>query len=342
MINKLKDNFLRNHNAYKNDVKKFVDYLTNLNPSSPFNNEFTIRGMTVEVILNCLEYYVDNETIKKKEPARKFVSAIGQLMEYLFESDPKLINETLRKQLGAPSNRSDSYNRICNEKIDSLNLEEKESLDALRLETVKILCDKCNESISKFISATVYERIQFRNAASALCIKLILYIGITYGVARTLKITDFDTDINILTINGYNVTLPLNLSQQFRSYIKKIQEYDFDTTPEYLFFGTDGSQWGDKTSASGITNFLINQLDTVNKNIDIKSGITPLVKYAITQLILKGVNDGDISDITGASDVIIEDCHDINDQERYSYLNSKLLNTDFYILDNSKYFEEHK
>ena len=291
-----------------------------------------------------MKYYVDNQIIKKKEPARKFVIAVGQLMEYLFEADSKLINETLRKQLGAPANRVDSYKRICNDFIESSSLEEKESLDALSPEAVKVLNDKCNEAIDKYISTDMFERIAFKNAVSALCIKLILCTGITYNVARTIKISDFDVNSGILTINGYKVNLPLNLLSQLKRYITVIKKQEFESTPEYLFFGIDGSQWGKATTSSGIPNFLKNQLSQDDLDDEINSGLTHLVKYAITQLILRGVNDAVISDLTGASHGIIETCHDPNQKEEdwYSYLNSKLIDTEYFKLDCSSFFELQK
>lgn len=341
LINKLKDEFLESHRGYENDIKNFVDFLNNQNPPSPFNSEFTIRGMSVDVILQCLKHYVDNRQIKKREPARKFVIAVGQLMEYLFESDSKLVNETLRKQLGAPASRTDSYRRICNEYIESCpNLEEKESLAALSPETVKILKDKCNEAIEKYLSVNLFERIAFKNAVSALCIKLILSIGITYNVARSIKISDFNIDNNILTVNGYKINLPLNLLSQMKRYILLVKNQEFENTPEYLFFGIEGNQWGKSTTSSGIPNFIRIQLNQDDLDDEVNSGLTHLVKYGITQLILCGVNDAVISDLTGASHVIISTCHEPNQEEKwFSYLNSKLINTEFFQIDCSDYFK---
>jgi len=345
LINKLKDEFLENHQGYENDIKNFVDFLNNQDPPSPFDSEFTIRGMSVDVILQCLKHYVDNRQIKKKEPARKFMIAVGQLMEYLFEADSKLVNETLRKQLGAPASRADSYKRICNEYIESCpNLQEKESLAALSPETVKILNDKCNEAIEKYLSINTFERIAFKNAVSALCIKLILSVGITYNVARTIRISDFDFDSGILTINGYKINLPLNLLSQMRRYISLIRQQEFESTPEYLFFGIDGDQWGKPTTSSGIPNFIRIQLNQDELEDEVNSGLTHLVKYGITQLILCGVNDAVISDLTGASHGIIGTCHDPNQktEDWFSYLNSKLISTEFFMLDCSDFFNSQQ
>ena len=118
MIDELKDEFLESHQGYENDIKNFVDFLNNQDPPSPFNSEFTIRGMSVDAIIQSLTYYVDNRQIRKKEPARKYMIAVGQLMEFLFEADAKLVNETLRKQLGAPASRAESYKRRWNEYIE--------------------------------------------------------------------------------------------------------------------------------------------------------------------------------------------------------------------------------
>ena len=185
----------------------------------------------------------------------------------------------------------------------------------------------CPLVFEKYLSKSTLERIAFKNAASALCIKLILCTGITYNVARNIKLSDFNDKYGILSIKGYRVTLPLFLASQMKSYTSLMKRHDFENAPTFLFFGIDGNQWGKATTSSGIPNFLRIQLNEDELDDEVNSGVTHLVKYGIKQLIEHDVNDAIISDLTGASHGFIRTCYGPSkeSEEGYSYLNSRLL-----------------
>lgn len=328
MIRDLKDRFLSENPGYTNDVNNFINYIETQVEQASFYNEFTLRGMTVKGILDSLVYLVEVEQqIQKKEPAKKYVSAIGQLFSFIFDNSD-IQNISLKSQLDLPQKRKDSYLKMCFGFINKSEiLQDKESYKAIDDITVKKLIIWCDNKIDKVFNQNINEikDINFKHLVAALCIKLILLTGCTYRVVRSLKLSDLDTELNLISINGYDIRLPLGLSKQFKHYKQLYIDKQFDIQEGYLFVGVDGNQWGPNTSSSGITNYLKTEIE--------KTDITGIIKYGITQLMLKDVNDSVIIRLTGANKDIIEDCLPQDSRkeiEWFSYINSKIVKTEIY------------
>ncbi|SHM82561.1 hypothetical protein SAMN02746066_03459 [Anaerosporobacter mobilis DSM 15930] len=327
MIRELKDRFLNENPGYINDINNFINYIETQIEQASFYNEFTLRGMTVKGILNSLEYLVNIEQIQKKEPAKKYISAVGQLFAYIFDNS-EIQNISLKSQLDLPQKRKGSYLKVCYDFISKSEvLQDKESYKALDDATVNKLIIWCDNKIDKAIdqNSNNIKDINFKHMVAALCIKLILLTGCTYRVVRAIKISDLDTELSLITVNGYDIRLPLGLSRQFKYYKQIYIDKKFNYLEGFLFVGTDGKQWGSGTSSSGITNYLKTEIE--------KTDITGIIKYGITQLMLQDVNDSVIIRLTGANKDIIEDCLPQDSKkeiEWFSYINSKIVKTGIY------------
>jgi len=321
VIKELKDKFLEKNPAYTNDVNNFVNYIG----EESFNNEFILGGMTTKGILDSLISYVNSGQIQKKEPAKKYTSAIGQLFEYILENS-NIKNIGLSNQLGAPPKRKNSYLGQCtNFIINCKELQEKESYNALDDETVYKLIEWCDRIIVKMESEKVNQNIGFKHMAAALCIKLMLLTGITYRVVRSIKFSSLNTELNTLVINNYKLRLPLVLSKQFKLYKKICLERNFDLENGYLFIGINGKQWNTGTSSSGIPTYLQTEIK--------QTDITGIIKYGIKQLMLQDVNSSVIIRLTGVSNEIMEDClpkSEADESDWYSYINSKIVKSRLY------------
>ncbi len=324
-IELLKGKFLDiNNNYYRNDVENFINYIETQETGASFYSKFTLQGMSTKGILESLKYYVNIGQFQKKETARKYISAIGQLFEYIL-SQTDIENTDLKNQLGAPSIRKDSYLGQCTEYINNCEeLLEKESLSMLTEEQTKQLLDWCNNEIDNTLDSDTEqnERIGFKRMTAAICIKLMLFLGITYRVARVLRFSGLDVENNTLMINGYMIRLPLILSKQFRKYKSVLEEKGFDTQEGFLFLTLDGTQWGEKTSSSSMPTFLKSQLGQTN--------ITSIIKYGIKQLILNGMSDNVIIKLTGISREILNDCLEPSDTDIFAYINAKIIETPIY------------
>lgn len=324
-IELLKEKFLiKNNNYYRNDVENFIKYIETQEAGASFYSKFTLQGMSTKGILESLKHYVNIGQFQKKETARKYISAIGQLFEYIL-SQTDIENTDLKNQLGSPSNRKDSYLGQCTEYINNCEeLLEKESVSMITKEQAEHLLDWCNSEINNFIdsNAEQNERIGFKRLVAAICIKLMLFLGIAYRVARVLRFNDLDVVNNTIMINGYMIRLPLMLSKQLRSYKKILAEKKFDTNDGFLFITLDGTQWGEKTFSSSIPTYLKSQLGQTN--------ITSIIKYGVKQLILNGMSDNVIIKLTGISKEILSDCLEPSDTDSFAYINAKIINTPIY------------
>lgn len=284
----------------------------------------TLRGMGVPEIIESLKYYVEIGQIKKKEPARKYISAVGQWFEFLFET-ADFRNNHLKEALRAPSTSEESYNYQCNGYIDNCDLlKEKEPYPPLNEEQVAKLLEWTKSTIEAGLREPEKD-IAFKRLVAALCIKLMLYVGIAYRRVRTIRFSDYNEQQGTLEINGYKILLPLGLVCELREYKRVCRNKGFNIEEGYLFVTTDGEQWHNDTSHSGIPTFLGSLLNIFSVN--------SVVKYGVQQLLLQYVSDSVILNLTGVRKEILQDCTNPtqeNEEQVFSYINSKLVKTPIY------------
>lgn len=324
MIEKLKESFLLNNNDYRNDVENFIKYLDTQEHGASFHNKFTLAGMSTKGILESLHYYVNIGQFKKKETARKYMSAIGQLFEYIL-ANTNIENTDLKSQLGAPSNRVDSYVGQYSDYINNCDdLLEKEPNSMLCNNEVISLLQWCNDEIDKSLYDTIdsNERIGFKRLVAAMCIKLMLFLGITYRVARAITFSDLDIERGTIQINNFLIRLPMGMQRQFSTYKKYFAEKGYNVDSGYLFVNIEGEQWGEKTSASSMPTFLKTQLG--------QTSITSVIKYGVKQLVMSGMSDNIIIKLTGISREILNDCLEPENKDVFIYINEKIIKTPIY------------
>lgn len=325
MLDKLKEEFIVKNDDYTNDVNNFIEYLDVKRGKDSFYNELIIGGMTTDEIINSLKYLnIDINRIKRKSPAYKYTSAIGELFYYIYQNS-NIQNSDFLKQI--ESKKEESYSRKCSEFINNCaTLEGSEVYTALDDETVDKLLKWCDNEINTMLDKDQqkHERIGFKHMTVALCVKLMLLTGITYREVITLRFSALNTKVNTIEINNYIFRLPLKLSVQFMHYKELCKEKKFDTDHGYLFTDQNGKEWGKKTASSCAPTYL----DTVIGQKD----FTGIIKYGIRNLILVGIDTNIIKQITGAKDDIIKDCinHNENDDVWFSYINSKIVSSTLY------------
>ncbi|MEA4987940.1 MAG: hypothetical protein VB095_07760 [Anaerovorax sp.] len=320
----LKHSFLQANPNYENDVNNFIDYMSSIRGIRlPEQQDFLVNGMTTEHVIDSLKYYIDIGQIKKQEPARKYFVSIKQLFEYVL-SNSNYKNDNFKKELANPAVREESYSRKTIQFLEKCEkLEVKEPLEQLENDGISKLIAWCNDVIAMDFSKESLSSTSFRRINAALCMKLIIFTGITYRVARQLEFSNLKVETNEITIMNFDIRLPLDLSKQFQRYYS----YRVAHLPaQYLFVDIHGNQWGEKTSDSGIPNFMKTAINQTN--------ITGIVKHGLSQLIKCGVNDSVIMKLTGASYELLASClEDAQEKEQSDwnkYINSKLIMTKNY------------
>lgn len=159
---------------------------------------------------------------------------------------------------------------------------------------------------------------------AAMCIKLTLFLGITYKVARMITFSDLDIERGTIKINDYIIRLPLEMNRQFKAYKRVFEIKNYNVVDGYIFITIEERQWGEKTTSSGIPNFLKTQLD--------QTSITSIVKYGVKQLIIAGISDNVIVRLTGISKEILNDClQPVDDEDDiYMYINERVIKSPIY------------
>jgi len=169
-------------------------------------------------------------------------------------------------------------------------------------------------------------------------VKILLFLGLKYSRLTSLKLTDFDADNNTLNVmydeknnRHYTVHLPNKLSKQLKHYINLRGEKRFNS--QMLFVNRKGN-----VPDSGFLNYFLNKIRNSyveNRLLDEeylndKNHFTPtgLIKYAIIQMIRRGINQSVIIDFTGNQEDIYRNCqNEVNEEKlesRNRYLDSKL------------------
>lgn len=174
----------------------------------------------------------------------------------------------------------------------------------------------------QFLSQKWEDATSFKKAMAAIGIKMMMLYGITYRELRKMKWNDYDEMYNCITVNGFELRLPLKLSVQLRSLKDFIFKKEIVNSDNLIFAGFQGEAWNDITSSSGIPDYM-------NALIGITS-VTSIVKYGISQLLKAGLSDSVIKKMTGASEKVIQGCMLHEDSELKQIINTKILMADQY------------
>ncbi|MBO5032499.1 MAG: hypothetical protein J6D08_11550 [Lachnospiraceae bacterium] len=316
------DNFIEEYPDYKSDVLNFNEYLETYWKNSLSGDALRIllKGIDVDFILKSLIYNVEIvKRYKTKTKAKRFATVIGQLFNYIRKTTD-IVNVDLYDAISYNRLRENSYMQqmmLYIDKCDMLaGIVEQEPLTSSQAE--KIL-KWTNEQLDEKDWDDV---TNFRKAMAAIGIKMMMLYGITYRELRKIKWIDYDELHSCITINEFELRLPLRLSVQLRNmknyvFKKKIAN---DETP--LFIDYSGEPWTDITSSSRIPDYM-------GTLIEITS-VSSAVKYGISQLLKAGLSDSVIKKMTGASEKLIQGCLLHEDKVLIQSINAKIIMAEQY------------
>lgn len=328
---KIAEEFSEKYPDYKNDVWNFTEYLKKQwkNSLSDANVRFLLQGLNVEFLLDSLIYNVEERKIyKRKNAAKKYATVIGLFFNYI-RKNTDIDNPTLfeaisynRLRENAYMKRVMAYINKCDKLQGTIELEgvgRSEAEKVLRWSDDQLKDDKIWYSD---IEAKEIDETAFRKAMAALGMKMMLIYGFTYRELRKIKRNQYDSTRNTIMINGLEIRLPINLGIQMKRMKDFLNVNEIRNEQGFFFTNAQGEEWGEITSASGISDILVSLIESTS--------VTSIVKYGISQLLKVGLNDSIIKQITGASDTLIRGCivHGGEDIERI--INNKLVNVELY------------
>lgn len=310
---------------YEKDIRIFIEYIESI--KMPVAKE-VLQGMRTKNILDSIDFYIKERGINSVSPVKRYVSAIAEFFKFII-GNGDIDNKEFYNEILLPTIVPKSYWGRVNEKIakDS-RLREKDIFDILERSEVTSLIENCNTTMAAYCDNADIKK-NYNKVLAALSIKLIALTGIVYRDIRTIKMSSEIIDYNTLNINGFRFYLPITFSKQLKDYLKLrkdiLTRYEIDQ--EYLFITFKGEQLPVQTHL--ISSFL----GTCTGRKDLNG----LIKYAIKEMILAGVNDSVIGKFTGAGPDLISQC--INEVDVPSgslnwnrYLDSKLRSIDTFDL----------
>lgn len=328
---KIAEEFSGKYPDYKNDVWNFTEYLEKQwkNSLSDPNMRFLLQGIDVEFLLDSLIYNVEEKKIyRRKNAAKKYATVVGIFLNYIRKNtdidNPAVFSAISYNRLRENTymQRMMSYINACDKLQGTIELE---GIGREQAEKILQWSDKQLEDERKWYCNLDTEEIDetaFRKAMAALGMKMMLIYGFTYRELRKIKVEQYDSIRNTIRINEFEIRLPINMGIQMKRMKDFLDKNEIRNEQGFLFMNAQGEEWGEITSASGISDCLSQLIESTS--------VTSIVKYGISQLLKTGLNDSIIKQITGASDTLIKGCivHEDKDIERI--INSRLVNVELY------------
>lgn len=318
----LTDNYIKEYPDYKSDVDNFSKYLEAdwKNSLSGDRLRILLQGIDVDFILKSLIYNVEVvKRYKSKTKAKRYATVIGQFFNYIRKTTD-IVNPDLYDAISYNRLRENSYMQQMLAYVDKCEMlagiVEQEPLTSTEAEKILIWANE------QFTAQEWEDATSFRKAMAAIGIKMMMLYGITYRELRKIKWDDYNEVYDCITINGFELRLPLKLSIQLQNVKDFVFNKKIVNRENLMFAGFQGEAWNDITSSSGIPDYM-------GALIGITS-VTSAVKYGISQLLKAGLSDSVIKKMTGASEKVIQGCLLQEDNELKQIINTKILMADRY------------
>lgn len=311
-----KQEFLIQAQGYQKDLLVFWEFLKSKNINDESWQCF-LGGANTELIIESLKYYIRENKVNSISTGNRFISVLVEFFQFIIDKEI-IQNKELYEEMNSPIYSTRSFRARINSWI-SQNLKDKESTVGFTQSEIVRLINDCNEILNmRMINDEAFDK----KIVPALILKLIILTGVKYKVIRNLSLNELNLRYGIIKINRFIIHLPNSLIDQFEFYVSIRSE---KTVSDYLFIKSTGEQLPDKT---GNTAYFLGSLTT-------RTDITGIIKFAIIEMIKKGVGESIIKEFTGVGKTIFEDCLDIMNTDihknRNALLDSRVRETFSYI-----------
>lgn len=269
-----------------------------LNIEALFKHEFTRN----DVIKSCEYYVLNNNNVRSKSAIDDFLIALNRLFEETLNE--KYPNQNL-KNIQPFSKLSHEIEKSL--EIQGRFLQDRETNPPIEEDQFEHLCNILESTSEKNSSLQ-----------PKLIIKLILLYGFKFNRVSQFLIDDFDIEKRILKVKRNNSTqgeikleLPYSLFLDFKKYynhrIKNV------TKNRNLFLTVNSTPVAsslitgllDKARDSYYSKSQLEGLEGQSKNPFTATGLS---KFAIINMILQGMSQAVILDVTGVNEVIYNSC----------------------------------
>lgn len=295
--------------GYEKDLLVFWDFLKSKNVDDE-SWLFVLGGANTDLIIEGLKYYIKQNRVNSISTGNRFISVLVEYFQFIVEK--KIIqNKELYEEMNAPIYSPRSFRARVNTWI-SQKLKDKEGTGTFSQNEITTLIRDCNETLNMCM---VNDEIFDKKIVPALILKLIILTGVKYKIIRNLTVSCLNLRYGTITVNNYEIHLPHKLIDHMEAYLSLRQD---KTDSNFLFIQSNGDQLPDKT---GNTAYYLGSLTS-------RTDLTGIIKFAIIEMISKGLGEDIIKEFTGVGKTIFEDCIKLMNRDvqndRNAFLDSRI------------------
>lgn len=304
-IPKLRDyfvDFVLERKSYCNNIERL------------FKDEFTRN----DLIMSTVYYIINNQNVESKSAIDDFLIALNRFFdETVFDI---YSNTTLARLKPFASLADEVEIELTKMNVQLKNREAYPPINDLQF-----------EFINSFIKQ--YETNRLRSYEAKVITKLLLLYGLSFDRISIMKLSDYDSLRRTLRVNYLRTVeryiyleLPYSLAKDFDDYLN-VRNQDEMLNSELLFITETNNAITNSVTQDLLNTIKNNYEDYIGAAILGKNPFTQtgLQKYAIINMILEGMNQSVIIDLTGHGEQIFNDCQNIVDEskklDRNRYIN---------------------
>lgn len=317
--------------TYKRKVEVFFEFLTKDYGVNDKNYKEVLRGIDKIAITKSIEFYVKNYSISFKSTVDTYVSVIKAYFDFL-NKNLNIKNDNFDSAISYSEIKKSVHNKII-----ELGLETTEQKSPISEKAFKKILNKCDEILNAYTLEFMLNNKNKRNNnpvqlfTSSIITKLIMLTGVKNQVIDTIKLNDYDSELNIIKINNFSIHLPNGLGKQMKLYLQLRDCIVLNKEKEYpLFISKKGTSIG--TAYGYAFKILEDNLGS--------SSAECVAKYSIMQMIKKGMNIYLIKMLTKFGIDSCLQCQELVNDEKTNeditsqnrYIDSKIRSMDIYDL----------
>lgn len=312
--------------TYLSKIKAFKEFIIEEKKICDSTYATYFKAMSVNEILESLDYFIRRNHIKKKTVAKHYCEMIKKFFHFLRTKG--IENNEFFLSLGRRGN--DSFDSIIQNYIaGDERLKRAETNEEYEDDEIIMLIERANSIIENSVSHedelfAGKKKYSFKKYTAAIGVKLIIFSGTSFDNISKIELQDFDVSSKTIKISGYELHLPIDLYLQLKEYVRIRNSLNTQNTKLLVKYeGKSLNGVSDLEAALVLENGEQGNVTGIQKNIIIK-----MIKANIRLNIIMKLTDAGMRNINYCIDMVNEEA-DIEDN---IFLDSKIRSFETFTL----------
>lgn len=290
--------------TYKRKIYIFYEYVTIQLQARDVNYISILSAMSLDQLMDSVEYYVNTCNVRYIATVDTYITVLKIFFEFISEE------YGWRNVYFESSTQNKEFKSAYDHKVNELHLYTAKQVEPPKKEIIIDLLKACDEKIDHVnIKDAVSGKSNgtFSGYISSIIVKLVLIYGCKNAVINDLKLNDYNSELNKITINGLPVRLPDKLTMQMKEYIKIRNAIlkEKNTTDRLFIDVVNPLKKLDNTKMF----FILKDVMGTNQ-------ATAIAKFSIIQMIKQEIPAHIIKEFTGYADDVYNHCQALVDEEK--------------------------